>query len=574
MTGPGGRRRRAPDPERIRAVLALGYDAGELAARADVALATARAWLLGQQVPGPRAAAALGLASAAGEAGQRQPAVLTAGLWPGRLVRLVQRPRDQPDLELEIVALHGDAVLEGIARPSGRRVLWQPRTWRTLIPADERRPPPGWTAQPQLVADRDIKPAKVHGNTKRRNAGRLSDPAIPPEPFRARGRELERSLRPGLEVAVFWPKLAFNVSATRKTVVSALSGRGSRRVVRALLLDPAQDWIFPSGPGSAAPSRVYPSRALRWRGLAAAIETTRGKWSPAALPMHHLITTWDEWVNRERSGVWSSSKPRHEHAEAAATEFGQRLTELRAWAEATATSIAALAQITPGILSGLEHGDVGAFRAVALNIGPLSSALRCDPRDLFAPPGTPLLKDTPMPTKPRTPKPAYHGTKIEVSKSKAEAEEIVRRRGCKAYQWTTQEHLQTGRPRHEFRFELKISNGASVRVRLTVNTPETKQRYSHGIGARNVPASRVRRKPKEEVEAEERRLMRVLVAHLKSMFVSAESGLVRIEDVFLAHIEDFSGKTVAEYLQPVLSQLTAHPLTPAMLALGAGKEKP
>lgn len=565
-TGPGGRRRRRPDPARVRALQQLaqdhGLDATGLAAAAGVAVDTARAWLLGLQLPGPAAMVRLQRIHGPDVAphGPRLAEKTRAGLWPGRVVRLKQRPRDQPDAQLRIVAVADDGTLEGVALPSGRLVRWGLWTWRTLIPARERQPPAGWRPSVRVI-DRDLKPDNATPAEIRANvAGRPSDPALPPHPFRKRGELLDRSLRPGLEVAVFHPRLRFEVPATRRVVVKELTER-RRKVVRALVLDPAQDWIFRRSNGARGPERVYPSRAMRFRGLAVAVERVDGSWAPDIIPLHQVITTWDAWINREVQGA---RRPRHDHVDDHAAEFGLRLRELRALAGLSLERTASLAQMSPAILSHLENGHADTFRGVSWNLWPLASALRCDPRDLFAPINTPLLKDTPMPTsRARTPKPAYEGTTVEVSKSKAEAEELVRRRGCKQYQWTTLDHPITGRPRHEFRFELRTSTGASVRVRLAADVPEIKQRY-HG-------SSRVRRKPRDEVEAEERRLMRVLVANLKAMFTSAEAGLVRTEDVFLPYIEDMSGTTIAEHLSPVLPQLLARPFTPALLALGAGE---
>ena len=557
--GRGGRRRRAPDPARVRELLALatarGYDVAGLAGAAGVARTTARAWLLGQQLPGPAAWARLreqGAPGPAGQAGLRLPDVVRAGLWPGRVVPLVRRPRDQPDDALEILALGVDNKLEGIARPSGRRVCWSPSSWRTFIRFADRQPPPGYKPAikllDQAVTDRDFKPVK------------LSDPVIPPWPFRRRGEPLERSLMPGLEVAVLWPALPFATTASRRILVRCLR-TSTRKVIRAVLLDPAQDWISSSKHQAAQPRRNYPSRAMKWRGLAVALEVAgQSAWVPAVIPLHHLITTWDAWVNRDAA---ADRRPRHDHVDDHAAEFGQRLRELRqrVGLDLSLERAASLARMSPSILSHLESGHADTFRGVAWNLWPLASALRCDPRDLLAPPVTPLLKETDdMPTAKSTRLP-YEGTTVPVSKSREQVSDLLRKRGIQHVAWDEQPD-DTGRPTHTLRFRVLASTGDALRVRMSVVTPARKQRVKG--------TSQVRRKPQAELEAEERRIMRVFYFHLKTLFEAADAGIQRIEEVLLAHVEDGGGITVAEHMRPHLKQLAAGHLRLALPAGGAG----
>lgn len=559
-TGRGGRRRRAPDPARVRALLQLvkdrGLDVAGLAGAAGVGQATARAWLLGQQLPGPAAWARLREPGAPGPAGQespRLPDVVRAGLWPGRVVPLVRRPRDQPDEALEILALGPDNKLEGITRPSGRRVCWAASTWRTFIRVADRQPPAGYRPQIKLLDqaadERPAKPAK------------LSDPVIPPWPFRRRGEPLERSLMPGLEVAVLWPPLPFSTAATRRILVRCLR-TSTRRVVRAVLLDPAQDWIFSTKHRAAQPHRNYPSRAMKWRGLAVALDLeTRRDWVPAVVPLHHLITTWDAWINRDAA---ADRRPRHDHVDDHAAEFGHRLRELRqrVGLDLSLERVAALAQMSPSILSHLESGHADTFRGVAWNLWPLASALRCDPRDLLAPPDTPLLKETDdMPTAKKSTRLPYEGTTVPVSKSREAASALLRARGIMHVQWDEQPDDTTGRPVHTLRFRVLASTGDALRVRMSVATPAREQRVKG--------TSQVRRKPQAELEAEERRIMRVFYFHLKTLFEAADAGIQRIEEVLLAHVEDGGGITVAEHLRPHLKGLATGHMRLA-LPTGAG----
>ena len=63
------------------------------------------------------------------------------------------------------------------------------------------------------------------------------------------------------------------------------------------------------------------------------------------------------------------------------------------------------------------------------------------------------------------------------------------------------------------------------------------------------------RQDKEDFEQEERRVWRVLYWHLKAMFEAADSGVIAIEDIILPYIVTPDGRTIAEHVQPHLSQL-------------------
>ena len=97
-----------------------------------------------------------------------------------------------------------------------------------------------------------------------------------------------------------------------------------------------------------------------------------------------------------------------------------------------------------------------------------------------------------------------------------------------------------------------------MRIRMTVKTPEPPK-------PRRPPKQRSRTVPKADIEAEERRIMRVFFFHLKTLFEATDVGLQRVEELLLAHVEDASGKTVGEHMRPVLQRLEVGHLNPLAL---------
>lgn len=154
---------------------------------------------------------------------------------------------------------------------------------------------------------------------------------------------------------------------------------------------------------------------------------------------------------------------------------------------------------------------------------------------------------------------AYDGTKVSVEKSQSEAREILRKRGIAHVQWTEEPDPQTARPMHTLRFRVLTAGKVQheLRVRMTVRTP------APGMKARETNNQRAAR-----IEQEERRVMRVFVHHLKTLFEASDVGLQRVEELFLAHLEDATGCTVGEALRPLIPRLSQSTLPRAALTAG------
>lgn len=140
----------------------------------------------------------------------------------------------------------------------------------------------------------------------------------------------------------------------------------------------------------------------------------------------------------------------------------------------------------------------------------------------------------------------YEGTSVTISKSKEQVGDLLRKRGIVHTQWIEEPDPATSRPVHTLRFRIKSSAGDELRVRMTVKCPKPQAR-------RGAP---VKRSPLSELDAEERRIMRVFFHHLKTLFEATDVGLQRVEEVLLAHIEDAMGRTVGEHMAPHIAKLS------------------
>lgn len=61
-------------------------------------------------------------------------------------------------------------------------------------------------------------------------------------------------------------------------------------------------------------------------------------------------------------------------------------------------------------------------------------------------------------------------------------------------------------------------------------------------------------KPARDIEQEERRIWRVLFHHMKSVFESADSGVMEFRELMLPYMVNSTGQTIAEMILPRIDQ--------------------
>jgi len=136
----------------------------------------------------------------------------------------------------------------------------------------------------------------------------------------------------------------------------------------------------------------------------------------------------------------------------------------------------------------------------------------------------------------RTP---YQDTSVAVERSKEQIRDALRSAGAKGVQFDEVWEPET---RLVVRFLWAVGEGFEqvVRVRLEAK-PLPPERGARG-GWRVSPEQR------------ERQAWRALAWYLKTMLEAATFGLLRFEDVFLSFVEGDDGRTIGEYVIPMLEQ--------------------
>jgi len=132
---------------------------------------------------------------------------------------------------------------------------------------------------------------------------------------------------------------------------------------------------------------------------------------------------------------------------------------------------------------------------------------------------------------------SYQNTSVPVNRSQEYIRKLLLRRGGGAVAFISD-------PPNEG-FEAKVPiDGIIYRIRMTAEAKPSpkKSRYHRG---RYLAAT-------DGIEASERQIWRVIYYHLKSVFDSAESGVMEFREMMLPYIVTADGKTVAEHIIPKL----------------------
>jgi len=143
---------------------------------------------------------------------------------------------------------------------------------------------------------------------------------------------------------------------------------------------------------------------------------------------------------------------------------------------------------------------------------------------------------------------AYENTEVSVSRSQEGIRKLIMsRKGSKIA-------FITDPPNEGFEAYIELE-GQPYRIRLLGvmrDAPEEKSRMYRGS------LKTTEKQRSAFVEAEARRIWRVLFYHLKSVFEAADSGVLEMRELLLPYIVTNSGKTIAQQILPKLSQAIEH----------------
>jgi hypothetical protein len=150
-------------------------------------------------------------------------------------------------------------------------------------------------------------------------------------------------------------------------------------------------------------------------------------------------------------------------------------------------------------------------------------------------------------------------TEVAPERSRAEIEHLLAQAGASGflYGWHEQRAV-LGFSLHarKYRFVLELPDRSDRRFTHTAH----KQRYQQ--------QQRTKEAAEKAYQQEVRRAWRELALLIKAKLVACASGLVSVEEEFLAYALTPSGQTVSEWLGPQLDDAAAHGQLPLLLPPG------
>lgn len=153
---------------------------------------------------------------------------------------------------------------------------------------------------------------------------------------------------------------------------------------------------------------------------------------------------------------------------------------------------------------------------------------------------------------------AYEGTSVAVGRSREQIDEILRNWGVSGIQW--EDDYERGLAQLRFKWRREDKTSLVARFRIELESDEELNELA--IDKRNGQFSK---KKYDRIKAERgKREHRVLLNLLKNMFEAIEEGIIPAEALLLPWIEDSTGQTVYDKVEPQLHQLASKPLHKAL----------
>jgi hypothetical protein len=150
-------------------------------------------------------------------------------------------------------------------------------------------------------------------------------------------------------------------------------------------------------------------------------------------------------------------------------------------------------------------------------------------------------------------------TEVPEHQSRTEIEKALTRFGATAfaYGWSADHSMA------QIAFEL-----AGRRLRFEIATPDrSEKRFTHDRAGRRRTETSMRAAYDQEI----RRIWRSLLLVIKAKLEAVATGIVSLEEEFLAHVVLPDGSTVGQWVEPQLAELYGHGDMPALLPGSSGR---
>lgn len=160
---------------------------------------------------------------------------------------------------------------------------------------------------------------------------------------------------------------------------------------------------------------------------------------------------------------------------------------------------------------------------------------------------------------------ANDDTSVAITKSRKEIDDILKGWGVKGIQW--EDNFETGETTLRFRWKREVDDSDLV-ARFHVSIPSDEKLEEMAIDKRSGKYSQ---KKFERLKLERgKKEHRVLASFIKNAFEAINEGIIPAEALLMPWLEDATGKTVYDKVEPVLGQLASSPLHMALKS--GGKE--
>lgn len=154
---------------------------------------------------------------------------------------------------------------------------------------------------------------------------------------------------------------------------------------------------------------------------------------------------------------------------------------------------------------------------------------------------------------------AYSNTTVAVSKSREDIDKILVRWGVTGIQW--EDNFEDGMAQLRFRWK-RPESGVELVARFRIEVDSEEELKSKAVDQRSGRFSE--KKYEREALGRGKREHRILMNLLKNMFEAIEEGIIPPEAVLLPWLEDASGQTVYEKIEPRLDMLASSTLNKAL----------
>lgn len=158
---------------------------------------------------------------------------------------------------------------------------------------------------------------------------------------------------------------------------------------------------------------------------------------------------------------------------------------------------------------------------------------------------------------------ATDDTSVAITKSRKEIDDILKDWGVKGIQW--EDNFDTGETTLRFRWTREVHDSELV-ARFHVSIPSDDKLKELAIDKRSGKYSQ---KKFDRLKADRgKKEHRVLASFIKNAFEAINEGIIPAEALLMPWLEDATGKTVYDKVEPVLGQLASSPLHKALKSGG------